>query len=147
VSLADGSDPAFSTATVVTDPLRVGQVVANLVGNALRVTPTGGSIRVTGRATGGDVAIDVADTGPGIAPGDLPHIFERSYLWAKSQQVRPVGTGMGLAIVRELVVALGGRIEVTSQLGTGTTFTLRLPRAGGVPPQGSWPGRAHPTRP
>ncbi|HWD07745.1 MAG TPA: HAMP domain-containing sensor histidine kinase [Actinomycetota bacterium] len=131
VTLVDSSDPGFDAITVVTDPLRVGQVVSNLVDNALRVTPSGGSIRVGGRYAAGEVAIDVADTGPGIAGTDLPHIFERSYLWAKSHSVRPVGTGMGLAIVRELVVALGGRIDVASQLGVGTTFTLRLPRPTG----------------
>jgi two-component system OmpR family sensor kinase len=130
VTLTDASDPALAGVAVVTDPLRVRQIVSNLVDNALRVTPAGGAIRVAGRPWAGEVTIEVADTGPGIAPADLPHIFERSYLWAKSQSVRPVGTGLGLAIVRELVVALGGRIDVVSEVGRGTAFTLHLPLGG-----------------
>lgn len=129
VTLVDVADASLGKETVVTDPLRVRQIVSNLVDNALRVTPVGGTIRVGGRSGAGEVLIEVADTGPGIAPADMPHLFERSYLWGKSQNARPVGTGLGLAIVRELVSALGGRIDVISQLGAGTTFTLHLPRA------------------
>jgi two-component system OmpR family sensor kinase len=129
VALVNTSDDALGALPIVTDPLRVRQIVSNLLDNALRVTPAGGSIRVGGRPGPGEVTIEVSDTGPGIAPADLPHIFERSYLWAKSRSAQAVGTGMGLAIVRELVVVLGGRIDVRSQLGAGTTFTLHLPRA------------------
>ena len=129
ISLTDGSDPGLASATVVTDPLRVRQIVSNLVDNALRVTSAGGAIRVSGRPDAGEVVIEVADNGPGIAPADLPHVFERSYLWGKSQGARSVGTGLGLAIVRDLAVALRGRIEVESELGSGTRFTLHLPTA------------------
>jgi signal transduction histidine kinase len=127
VALTSDWEPGFSELTVVTDPLRVRQILSNLVDNALRVTPPGGTIRVTGRTGPGEAVLEVADTGPGIASGDLPHVFERSYLWAKSQKLRPVGTGLGLAIVRELAVALGGRIEVRSAVGAGSTFSLHLP--------------------
>src|SRR5207253_1100173 len=113
--------------TVVTDPLRVRQILSNLVDNALRVTPAGGTVRVGRRRNGDELVVEVADTGPGISAEDLPHVFERSYLWGKSQKVLPVGTGLGLAIVRELAVALGGRIEVASEPGRGTAFALHLP--------------------
>ncbi len=143
VELTEGSNPNLATTTVVTDPLRVRQIVGNLVDNALRVTPAGGAVRVAGRQAGAEVLIEVADTGPGIAPTDLPHVFERSYLWGKSQKVRPVGTGLGLAIVRDLAVALGGRIEVASELGKGTRFTLHLPldASAEAPTPRSAPGR------
>ena len=129
VALSHTSDPALDALAVVTDPLRVRQVVSNLVDNALRVTPQGGMIRIGGRPdpAGPAVIVEVADTGPGIAPADLPHVFERSYLWGKSQSQHPVGTGLGLAIVRELAVALGGHVEVRSVLGSGTVFSLHLP--------------------
>ena len=80
-----------------------------------------------GHRSGGELVVEVGDTGPGISAADLPHVFERSYLWGKSQKVLPVGTGLGLAIVRELAVALGGRIEVRSVPGQGATFALHLP--------------------
>lgn len=129
VTLANRCDPALSGMTVMTDPLRVRQIVSNLVDNALRVTPPGGTVGVAGHPAGGEVVIEVSDTGPGIAAADLPHVFERSYLWGKSRGVQAVGTGLGLAIVRELAMALGGRIDVQSAPGRGTTFRLRLPRA------------------
>ncbi|MGZ4128406.1 MAG: sensor histidine kinase [Actinomycetota bacterium] len=116
-----------------TDALRVGQVVSNLVQNALRVTGSGGTITVRARAEASTVVVEVADTGPGIAAEDLPHVFERSYLWRASQGVRPVGTGLGLAIVRELVGALGGRVTVDSVLGRGTTFRMVLPAGAPAP--------------
>jgi two-component system sensor histidine kinase BaeS len=137
ISLLDGSDPPLDQRnrlvaglggmTVVTDPLRVRQIVSNLVDNALRVTPSGGTVRLGRRRNGGEFVVEVADTGPGISAADLPHVFERSYLWGKSQKVLPVGTGLGLAIVRELAVALGGRIDVASEPGRGTAFALHLP--------------------
>ena len=115
---------APSPVPCMTDGGRVRQIVTNLVENALRVTPSGGEIRVVARV--GPV-IEVSDTGPGIAPEDVPHVFERAYLWSRSKGVRQVGTGLGLAIVRELAAALGGRVEVFSVPGRGTTFRLGLP--------------------
>ena len=100
---------------------RVLQVASNLVENALRVTPSGGSVTV--RAEPG--LLSVADTGPGIPPDDLPHAFERFYLYDKNGKDRPVGSGLGLAIVRQLVTAMGGTVEVRSS-GEGTSFEVRL---------------------
>lgn len=114
---------------VETDAARVRQIVSNLVENALRVTPSGGTIRVSGRPERGATVVEVSDTGPGIAESDLPHVFERSYLWARSRGVREVGTGLGLAIVRELAVALGGKLEVESKRGRGATFRLWISTA------------------
>lgn len=110
-----------------TDPDRVRQVVSNLVENAIRVTPAGGSVRIAATGVDAGVVIEVADTGPGIRPEDRPHVFERSYLWRASRDHQQVGTGLGLAIVRELVQALGGTVEVDSVEDAGTTFRVRLP--------------------
>ncbi len=110
-----------------TDPDRVRQIVSNLVDNALRVTGEGGTIAVRARTIDDGSLIEITDTGPGIAPEDLPHVFERTYLWRASKGHHPVGTGLGLAIVRELVGALGGDVAVTSEPGRGTTFRMRLP--------------------
>jgi two-component system sensor histidine kinase BaeS len=112
---------------IESDPHRIRQVVSNLVQNALRVTSSGGTIHVSARSEASAVVIEVSDTGPGIEPDDLPHVFERSYLWRASKGVRPVGTGLGLAIVRELVTALGGRVTVDSVSGQGSTFRIVLP--------------------
>jgi len=114
-----------------TDPDRVRQIVTNLVENAVRVTPAGGTIRLSGGATPGWVSIDVSDPGPGIAAEQVPHVFERSYLRNVGEAPAPAGlsagSGLGLAIVRELVHALGGRIDVASEPGRGTTFRIALP--------------------
>ncbi len=113
--------------TIITDAARVRQIVSNLVENAIRVTPSGGAVRIAGHPEAGGVSIEVSDTGPGIAEADLPHVFERAYLWNAYRGARSVGTGLGLAIVRELTAALGGRMDVTSRSGEGTTFRLWLP--------------------
>ena len=104
------------------------QVASNLVENALRETPAGG--RVTVGAEPG--RLSVADTGPGIAADDLPHVFERFYLYDKVGKDRPVGSGLGLAIVQQLARAMGGEVSVESGAG-GTTFAVRLrPQLRGV---------------
>ena len=104
------------------DPDRVLQAVSNLVENALRCTPAGGTVTLT--ASPG--SLNVEDTGPGIAPEDVPHAFERFFLYRRYNGDRPVGTGLGLAIVRELAVTMGGDVDVESS-GAGATFTIRLP--------------------
>jgi two-component system sensor histidine kinase BaeS len=100
---------------------RLLQIASNLIENALRETPAGGSVRVT--AAGG--RLTVADTGPGIPPEDIPHAFERFYLYDKIGRGRPVGSGLGLAIVKQLATAMGGDVRVESSPG-GTTFTVSL---------------------
>ena len=105
------------------DPDRVLQVLSNLVENALRTTPRGGHVKlvaVPGR-------LEVVDDGPGIAERDLPHAFERFYLYERTNEGPRVGTGLGLAIVRELVSAMGGSVDVRSELGVGSTFGITLP--------------------
>jgi two-component system sensor histidine kinase BaeS len=105
------------------DPDRLLQVISNLVENALRCTPAGGSVTVG--ASGSTLAVE--DTGPGIAPKDLPRAFERFFLHDLYGADRQVGTGLGLAVVKELTEAMGGTVEVESEPGRGTRFTIRLP--------------------
>jgi two-component system, OmpR family, sensor kinase len=114
-----------------TDPDRVRQVITNLVENAVRVTPAGGHVYLTGRHIESGIALEIRDTGPGIAYEHLPHVFERAYLrTVAARDGEPsAGSGLGLAIVRELVRALGGRVEVASEKGSGTTFRVTLPPA------------------
>ncbi|GAB2838112.1 sensor histidine kinase [Lentzea nigeriaca] len=113
--------------TVEADALRLRQILDNLVSNALRYVPSGGSVTVGAVADGSDVVISVADTGSGIAAEDLPHVFDRFWRADKSRARSTGGSGLGLAIVRKLVEAHGGAVGVTSTPGRGTTFTVRLP--------------------
>ena len=105
------------------DPVRIAEVVDNLMKNAVRHTNGGGRVELGVDAAAGSVRIWVRDTGNGIAPEQLESIFDR---YAKS--VDSGGTGLGLAITRRLVEAHGGTISVESQLGAGTTFTIILPQ-------------------
>ncbi|MFN2217575.1 MAG: sensor histidine kinase [Anaerolineae bacterium] len=110
---------------VQADPLRVRQVVANLVSNALRHAPDAGHVAVSSVALPGEVQVSVADDGPGIPAENLDHVFDR--FW-RGAQPRAQGSGLGLTIARELVRAHGGRIWVESELGKGSTFFFTLPR-------------------
>jgi signal transduction histidine kinase len=110
------------------DPDRVRQAVQNLVENALRHTPQGGTVRVVVRAMADAVHCLVADTGVGISPDDLPHVFEYFYRADPSRDRRSGGTGLGLAIVKSLIEAHGGKVTVESQPGRGSAFDLTLPR-------------------
>jgi signal transduction histidine kinase len=117
--VADGSHPARAIA----DPDRVLQVLSNLIENALRLTPAGGTVTVTampGRVT-------VGDTGPGLEPNELPRAFERFFLYDRYRTNRAVGTGLGLAIVKELTEAMCGSVSVESRPGGGTRFAVLLP--------------------
>jgi two-component system sensor histidine kinase BaeS len=116
VAAYDGPSPAIADAD------RVLQVVSNLVENALRLSPRDGEVRIV---TSPGV-LRVEDTGPGLETDDRARAFERFYLHERYGRERPVGTGLGLAIVKELTEAMGGTVEVASEPGTRTAFTVRL---------------------
>ncbi len=110
---------------VSADRDRLRQVVANLLDNAIKYTPAGGRVDISTRRERNDVVIEVADTGTGIADHDLPRIWERLYRGDQSRAER--GLGLGLSLVRAIVAAHNGTVEVSSRPGQGSTFTLRLP--------------------
>lgn len=112
------------------DPTRLRQALGNLVSNALRYTPSGGRVTLWARRAGGEVLIDVADTGVGIDPDSLPHVFDRFWRADKSRNRHGGGSGLGLAITHHLVDVHGGGISVRSTVGVGTTFTISLPATG-----------------
>jgi two-component system phosphate regulon sensor histidine kinase PhoR len=105
------------------------QVFDNLIDNAIKYTEPGGTVEVGARHENAHVRIDVKDTGVGIPQEDLPRIFERFYRVDKARSRELGGTGLGLSIVKHYVQALGGELQVESQLGIGSTFTVKLPRA------------------
>ena len=111
------------------DPQRVGQVVRNLLANALTHTPAGGAIHLGARHAGDVVTIDVRDTGSGIEPEHLPNVFERFYRGDASRTRATGGAGIGLAVVKQLVEAHGGEVAVISTPGTGSRFSFTLPHA------------------
>ena len=112
---------------IAMDPERMTQVVGNLVSNALRYTPTGGCIKLSAQQAANGMVLTVQDNGTGIAPEDLPRIFDRFY---RADESRPHDTGesgLGLAIAKSIVEAHGGRISAESTIGQGTTFKIVLP--------------------
>lgn len=117
---------AEDQATVLGDPDRLRQLLLNLVDNAIKYTPSGGAVTLTLKRQAGWVQVSVADTGRGIAAPDLPHIFERFYQ-ADRSRTRPGGAGLGLSIAKWIAEAHGGELDVESEVGQGTTFTLYLP--------------------
>jgi signal transduction histidine kinase len=119
-------------AVLVTDGDRVLQIVSNLLANALRWTPEGGHVDLGLNAQNGEVSVAVTDTGPGIEPEGTERIFRP--FWSGDGG----GTGLGLTIARELALALGGRLELESELGRGSRFVLVLP-VEAAPPQSSQP--------
>ncbi|HEY7780627.1 MAG TPA: ATP-binding protein [Ktedonobacterales bacterium] len=110
------------------DGERLGQVLRNLLHNAVRHTPPGGIVAVATASDGPTVTIEVRDTGEGIAPDELPHIWERFYRGAGGRVRTDGGSGLGLALVKELIEAMGGAVGVASVPGEGSRFTIRLPR-------------------
>jgi len=114
------------------DRERIIQLLTNLVGNGLKFTPRGGAVSVRVSETPEAVSIVVDDTGPGIPPDELPHVFERFYRGTNTGEERASGSGLGLAIVRSIVEMHGGEIEVASVVGQGTEFRIRLPRSPSV---------------
>jgi len=126
--LFEGADIRLQTrlepATAWADQVRVGQMVANLLSNALKYTPKGGLVRLEVTPEGPWAIIRVSDSGPGIPADELPHVFDRFF---RGRTASPSGTGIGLTVVAELAQAHGGTAEAASQPGQGSTFTIRLP--------------------
>ncbi|HUK89891.1 MAG TPA: ATP-binding protein [Blastocatellia bacterium] len=114
---------------VEADRMRLGQILQNLVDNAIKFNRAGGHVAISAEEKDGYARVRVEDTGPGIPALDLPRIFERLYRVDKSRSRQVEGTGLGLAIVKHLVQAHGGEISAASELGRGATFTFTLPSA------------------
>jgi signal transduction histidine kinase/CheY-like chemotaxis protein len=112
--------------TVRADRLRLRQMITNLVSNAIKFTPEGGTITISARDDAGAVHLSIADTGPGIAEADQRRVFEE-FRQLGDAGTRAAGTGLGLALTQRLAQAHGGGVEVDSTVGAGSTFTLRLP--------------------
>ncbi|MFI5927783.1 ATP-binding protein [Micromonospora sp. NPDC051543] len=118
---------------VIADPVRLRQLVGNLVSNAVRHTPAGGTVTIASRVVGGQLTVEVADTGTGIASDDLPKVFDRFWRADNSRTRSTGGSGLGLAIARKLAEAHAGTISVESTVGIGSTFTVRLPVTQSLP--------------
>ena len=108
------------------EPRKLQRMIANLLDNALKYTPSEGTVKASLTVNNGQIAISVTDTGIGISEEDLPHIFKRFYTCNKSQPQH--GTGLGLSLVRAIARSHGGHVNVTSRPGKGSTFTVTLPR-------------------
>jgi two-component system, OmpR family, sensor histidine kinase BaeS len=118
----------LSPAPVLGDPRWLHQVLTNLLGNALKFTPAGGSVTIATGPEGPDAVLQVADTGIGIPPGELPHVFDR--FWRGQAAAQTSGSGIGLSVAAELARAHGGALTASSRPGQGTRLTLTLPLAG-----------------
>lgn len=119
-----------ASGTIMGDPTRLRQVLLILLDNALRHTPAGGTVALSARPAGRDVRVAVADTGEGIPPEHLPHIFERFYRASSDRGEESGGSGLGLSIARGLVEAHHGHIGISSEPGKGTRVEMTLPAAG-----------------
>jgi signal transduction histidine kinase len=112
------------------DRARLAQLLDNLISNAIKFTPPGGTVTVSSHERGDSVLVSVADTGPGMAAEELPRLFTRFYRTRSAGEQQVPGTGLGLAISKAIAEAHGGTIAVDSAVGTGTRFTVELPGAG-----------------
>jgi signal transduction histidine kinase len=121
-SADEGVDP------IIMDVLWMGRALNNLVSNAIRYTPTNGEISLTAKLAGNNIIVNVSDSGEGILPEDIPHVFERFYRGDKSRSRVSGGAGLGLAIAKGVVEAHKGDISIQSELHKGTTFTISLPK-------------------
>jgi two-component system sensor histidine kinase ResE len=120
-------EPSARGAEVRGDRERLEQVLNNLLDNATRHTPAGGSVTVDVWRRGGEVGFTVSDSGPGIPSEALPHVFDRFYRVEPRRSDLDGGSGLGLAIVREIVLAHGGRVWAESRNGSGSDFSVALP--------------------
>lgn len=121
-SVDEGVDP------IKIDILWLGRALNNLVSNAIRYTPVGGQITINAKWVANEVLVSIRDTGSGIPPEDIPHVFERFYRGEKSRNRSAGGAGLGLAIAKGIVEAHKGTIYVKSEPGVGTVFTFKLPK-------------------
>jgi len=137
--LASAIDPML---TITADRTRLRQVLANLIENAVKYTPSGGRITIEALPADAWLTIAVADTGAGIAAEDLPHVWDRLYRGDASRSAR--GLGLGLSLVKAIVEAHGGRVSVASTLGQGSRFTVTLPARGQVRGGDPAPDRGEP---
>ena len=112
---------------MLADRSQIVQVLMNLLFNAIKFTPREGAVHVRAWSEAGSISVAVIDTGMGIAPADLPRIFERFYKSDKARSRSGGGTGLGLPIARHIVESHGGSIRAESQEGHGSTFTFTLP--------------------
>jgi len=108
------------------DPVRLRQMIGNLLENAIKYTPEGGTVTLEAASEDSQVIMRVSDDGPGIPPGDQPYLFDKFFRASNIPEDIP-GTGLGLSIVKSIVDHHNGRIWVDSELGGGTTFTVVLP--------------------
>jgi len=118
----------ISEQNVEADKDKIAQVIVNIISNALKYTPDGGKIDISMEGDSNSITISIKDTGIGIAKEDLPYIFERFYRADKSRSRNTGGSGIGLAIAKSLVAAHGGTITVSSEVGAGSEFIIRLPK-------------------
>jgi signal transduction histidine kinase/ligand-binding sensor domain-containing protein/DNA-binding response OmpR family regulator len=125
-SIALALDLPAEPLMVFADPAHLERILANLLSNAFKFTQSGGTVRLTLKEGAAAARIVVSDDGPGIAPGDLPHIFDRFFRGNEAAGRHQPGTGIGLALARELVALHGGTLEVESEEGSGSTFTATL---------------------
>jgi signal transduction histidine kinase len=121
---------SISSLEIKVDPVRIEQAISNLLRNAIRHTPADGSITVNINRIDNSLDLSVSDTGEGITPEDLPHVFERFYRSGTSRSRIEGGTGLGLAIVKQMVEAHSGTVTVKSTPGKGSTFHISLPVKG-----------------
>ncbi len=128
LSLSFNPGPLDEDTFILADEEAMRQILDNLIDNAIKYTPDFGSVSVTCYSDRNEVAIEVADTGIGIPRDDLPRIFERFYRVDKARSRELGGTGLGLSIVKHLMQSLGGQIDVTSRVASGSKFTIHLPR-------------------
>jgi signal transduction histidine kinase len=125
---AQGGNPPGTEVKINGDMQRVKQLLLNLLDNAIKYTDFGGSVTLGLKTEGKNAVITVADTGRGIPPEDLPHIFERFFRKSKSTSDRTAtGFGLGLSIVKWIADSHGGQIEAKSEVGKGTTFFVKFP--------------------
>src|SRR3954452_7157353 len=132
VAAARGIALAASTASlppVAADPVRIGQVIDNLISNALKFTPAGGRVELRARAHADRAVVEIADTGHGISASEQRRLFERFYRTSRAQNDAVPGVGLGLSIAKAIVEAHGGSIACTSVEGEGSTFSIELPLA------------------